>query len=254
MTSVAEVIFRYTYGMDELEISGKRYISSRQAAKDHKYHPDYIGQLIRAKKVIGLKVGRAWYVEADALNDYFNTEAFSKVKEEKIIPISVDVPRSFPPVAVAVETVVSSPVHKMGTAEKSRASAEEDKPTILHIRKLTDEVFENDIIKNKGRLTYSTDSGPLFPPIERKSKQTLPLVAPPYQSHIISREPYSEIVRKNYTLPVLALGLIGIVTILLSALVSIGSASILSMGSDGQVAAAISFDGAYLASLMQFVK
>ncbi len=41
--------------MDELEISGKRYISTRLAAKEHKYHADYIGQLIRAKKILGQK-------------------------------------------------------------------------------------------------------------------------------------------------------------------------------------------------------
>lgn len=61
--------------MDELEISGKRYISSRRAAKENHYHTDYIGQLIRAKKIIGSKVGRAWYVEEESLKAYLNQEA-----------------------------------------------------------------------------------------------------------------------------------------------------------------------------------
>ncbi|HVV15504.1 MAG TPA: hypothetical protein VHD55_03850 [Candidatus Paceibacterota bacterium] len=56
--------------MDELEISGKRYISTRLAAKQYKYHADYIGQLIRAKKIVGQKVGRSWYVDAEFLADY----------------------------------------------------------------------------------------------------------------------------------------------------------------------------------------
>jgi len=60
--------------MDELEISGRRYISSARAAKEHKYHSDYIGQLVRAGKVAGQKVGRAWYVDADSLAEYLGKE------------------------------------------------------------------------------------------------------------------------------------------------------------------------------------
>ncbi len=60
--------------MDELEISGKRYISSRRAAKENRYHVDYIGQLIRGGKVLGTKVGRAWYVSVDSLEAYLNGE------------------------------------------------------------------------------------------------------------------------------------------------------------------------------------
>jgi hypothetical protein len=56
--------------MDELEISGKRYISTKRAAREHGYHSDYMGQLIRGKKVAGQKVGRAWYIEEDSLNAY----------------------------------------------------------------------------------------------------------------------------------------------------------------------------------------
>ena len=61
--------------MDELEIDGKKYLSSRRAAKEHKYHIDYIGQLIRAGKVSGKKVGRSWYVEAASLASYLSQEA-----------------------------------------------------------------------------------------------------------------------------------------------------------------------------------
>jgi hypothetical protein len=61
--------------MDELEISGRRYISSARAAKEHKYHSDYIGQLVRGGRVAGQKVGRAWYVDAESLKDYLKKEA-----------------------------------------------------------------------------------------------------------------------------------------------------------------------------------
>lgn len=76
-------------GMDELEISGRRYISSRRAAKEHKYHSDYIGQLIRGGKVEGQKVGRAWYVDAESLSTYLSKEkgvGMGVVKED-ILPV-----------------------------------------------------------------------------------------------------------------------------------------------------------------------
>jgi hypothetical protein len=60
--------------MDELEISGKRYISTRRAAKEYKYHADYLGQLIRGKKLVGRKVGRSWYIDLDSLTTYFGQE------------------------------------------------------------------------------------------------------------------------------------------------------------------------------------
>ncbi len=60
--------------MDELDISGKRYISSKRAAKENRYHVDYIGQLIRAGKIIGSKVGRTWYVEVESLDKYLGQE------------------------------------------------------------------------------------------------------------------------------------------------------------------------------------
>ena len=60
--------------MDELVISGKRYISSRRAAKENRYHTDYIGQLVRARKIAGKKVGRAWYIDAESLSRYVQAE------------------------------------------------------------------------------------------------------------------------------------------------------------------------------------
>lgn len=56
--------------MDTLQISGKRYISTRKAAKDNGYHSDYIGQLIRSGKVKGQKVGRSWYVLEESFVSY----------------------------------------------------------------------------------------------------------------------------------------------------------------------------------------
>ena len=53
--------------MDELTISGKKYISSKRAAQITGYAKDYIGQLARSKKIEATQVGRAWYVLEGAL-------------------------------------------------------------------------------------------------------------------------------------------------------------------------------------------
>ena len=70
--------------MDTLQISGKWYISTGRAAKEHGYHADYIGQLIRSGQIKGQKVGRSWYVLADSLTDYFeNNKSTKKVLKSK---------------------------------------------------------------------------------------------------------------------------------------------------------------------------
>lgn len=61
--------------MDELEIGGKKYISSKRAAREHRYHIDYIGQLIRGGKIVGKKIGRSWYVEDLSLKNYLRMES-----------------------------------------------------------------------------------------------------------------------------------------------------------------------------------
>lgn len=53
--------------MDELELQGKKYISSKRASELTGYAKDYIGQLARGNKVPATRVGRAWYVEEEAI-------------------------------------------------------------------------------------------------------------------------------------------------------------------------------------------
>lgn len=56
--------------MDELEIQGKKYISSKRAAKLTGYATDYIGQLARGGKVDATRVGRAWYVSERSILEH----------------------------------------------------------------------------------------------------------------------------------------------------------------------------------------
>jgi hypothetical protein len=95
--------------MDELEISGRRYISSTRAAKEHKYHSDYIGQLVRGGKVVGQKVGRAWYVDAESLSEYLGKE----------------VPARSPLTKKAIEQIITK-AESVGSEEESVAEPKID--------------------------------------------------------------------------------------------------------------------------------
>src|SRR3989338_7593912 len=93
--------------MDELQISGKRFISSRRIARDNGYTSDYIGQLIRGGKVTGQKVGRAWYVDAVSFDTFLGSESTpAKLPEEKVQGLGPPQPDHFlqevlPPLVVA---------------------------------------------------------------------------------------------------------------------------------------------------------
>jgi hypothetical protein len=79
--------------MDELEISGRRYLSTRRAAREHGYHSDYMGQLIRGGKVAGQKVGRSWYIDEQSLAVYLGkapTESAQEPELKKETPASVE--------------------------------------------------------------------------------------------------------------------------------------------------------------------
>ena len=55
---------------DELFISGKTYISSKQAALTSGYAQDYIGQLARGGLIDSQRVGGLWYVHLSSLTGY----------------------------------------------------------------------------------------------------------------------------------------------------------------------------------------
>ncbi len=53
--------------MDELTLDGKKYLSSKGAAKITGYAKDYVGQLCREGRVTARLVGRSWYVLEDSI-------------------------------------------------------------------------------------------------------------------------------------------------------------------------------------------
>ena len=103
--------------MDELEIAGRRYLSTRRAAKEHKYTPDYVGQLIRGGKVVGKKVGRSWYVEEASLNAYLNGEAAPARAVAAATPVA---PAPTPVNEVAVENIPESEMQKEEIKEEEK--------------------------------------------------------------------------------------------------------------------------------------
>ncbi len=235
--------------MDELEISGKRYISSRRAGKEHHYHPDYIGQLIRAHKIPGQKVGRSWYVDAEALNSYLYT------KDEQKIPASIPAtipPRSMTTIPVSVlkekEEIVDELFHKNSN---SPAHIEERK-VALHINRVSPEEKHTQTQVRTG-LTYIADDAPLLPRIEKNTPRTMPTV--------VSHTPTPQLFSNRREMPkqkhfsvfsALLLGIVGTIgfTLGFSALVSQVSFNTYKNLSAQQV----SFDSSYLASFIEAVK
>ncbi|HVY56006.1 MAG TPA: hypothetical protein VHC46_09650 [Thermodesulfobacteriota bacterium] len=56
--------------MQELEIEGKTYISSRRAAEITGYAKDYVGQLCREGRVEARLVGRNWYILESSIREH----------------------------------------------------------------------------------------------------------------------------------------------------------------------------------------
>jgi hypothetical protein len=208
--------------MDELEISGRRFLSTRRAAKEHKYTADYVGQLIRSGKVKGQKVGRSWYVDEQSLNSYLSGEtavaepvAKAEVKEQPVERL-VEEPAE---VEEVVEKPVEQLVEKKPAAKVSVATVVEERvveevPTSRQKiesrnpdQSVEEKVFEPVIIKTKpaeehhipirtvvqvpekpmGGLRYVADDEPALPEVQRKSAVTSIPVKP------LRRAPVAEV-------------------------------------------------------------
>ena len=112
--------------MDELTIAGKRYISARRAAREHRYHSDYIGQLVRAEKIVGQKVGRSWYVEEESLLCYFNGENTPMVTTAfDTIPVIEKEDNESPSIEVPAEEEISPVLSVAEPLKIAEESAEE---------------------------------------------------------------------------------------------------------------------------------
>ncbi len=93
--------------MEEIDIEGKKYISTKQASEMTGYAKDYVGQLCREGRVPARQIGRSWYVLATAIKEHRFGVA-DAIKEE------------IPKTEVAV--------HKVGEVKKESAVEAWDKP------------------------------------------------------------------------------------------------------------------------------
>ena len=67
----------------KLLIDNKKYISSKDAGNISGYTNDYVARLARQGKVLGKKVGRAWYVEEESLNNFIEDNKIQKTQLHK---------------------------------------------------------------------------------------------------------------------------------------------------------------------------
>lgn len=171
--------------MDELEIDGKKYLSSRRAAKEHKYHIDYIGQLIRGGKVVGKKVGRSWYVEQGSLKSYLTQEAGGKVPEINT-PVAED--------EVKIPEPISESVREVSTPIISRTEVIEEKiiqPTVPPVMPAQEKISEEAVSTRKvyfstpekeqahsNTLTYVADDEPMLPVLNGRMRANADFVVP----------------------------------------------------------------------------
>lgn len=124
--------------MDELQISGKRYISAKRIARENGYTADYVGQLIRGGKITGQKVGRAWYVDAASFAVFLGEEGDVAVEiREEVVETPVVV-------AAAVEEVEEQKVEPVVEAKvEETVEVKKEEPVVVSVREtVVEEVKE----------------------------------------------------------------------------------------------------------------
>ncbi len=179
--------------MDELEIDGKTYLSSKRAAREHKYHIDYIGQLIRGGKIVGKKVGRSWYVEAQSLKGYLAAESAApqqpeeKAQEPQAVPVQPIVsqrdptPSPFEPVEAEERMVIEEP-EPAKTFSMPVAQVPVERPMQMSRQTIYEEparFAETTVPHTPSTLTYIEDTEPLLPPLDGRIRPNADFVAVP---------------------------------------------------------------------------
>lgn len=116
--------------MDELELNGRRHISAKRAAREHRYHSDYIGQLIRGGKVRGQKVGRSWYVDAESLDAYLKGEpvAAPLIRVDTIAPAEASAPETTAAEVVQEQPTQEMPEPQIGEPEETKIEIKKEEP------------------------------------------------------------------------------------------------------------------------------
>lgn len=131
--------------MDELDLQGKKYISSKRAAEITGYAKDYVGQLARGGKVPATRVGRAWYVELESIKRHAGVEE--------------------------VQQVQGNPSRTLSLTTIPRESL-----TPLHALQLRGTQATGERLLNTwGKITYHHDESDLLPAVKLKNKDEIPV-------------------------------------------------------------------------------
>ena len=187
--------------MDELQISGKRFISSRRLAREHGYTADYLGQLIRGGKVSGQKVGRAWYVDAASFETYLGGEA------KQIPPLRRD---EREPYSSAEKFVSPQPIEVVETKiEKvEEIKEEEKKEEPVHYIPLHIKTIET---KPETGLRYYPDTESSLPEIRSNREVSIQAQAKIFEAPLP---------RRASKLPMIAFGTAALAVFIFSAVLS----------------------------------
>jgi hypothetical protein len=231
--------------MDELQISGKRFISSRRIARENGYTSDYIGQLIRGGKIVGQKVGRAWYVDAASFDAYLGSEGATPVKEvapSSAAETTIEAPISTSSVEPEPE-VVEAPVEQVAPAPKTEEKKIEITPeakteSILNTAEIKIAASEPQRIPlrinhkkvespSSGLRYYTDDTSPL-PEVNKRESVPHIIAMPKEKSQIEISEPRI-VERKSSARKIGGLVTIGIVVLVVSATLSSAMTSNLSI-------------------------
>jgi len=197
--------------MDELEISGKRYISTRRAAREHGYHSDYMGQLIRGGKVAGKKVGRSWYIDEQSLAIYLG-KALQPVQLERLEqPVQEAQKESPQEPVIEVQKEELLPEPQLVEEIKAQEIKKEEQPEEA-VQEIIAEVQKEEAIKipihipkealqEIGGLRYAPDDSPQLPIITRMPRQAQ------------AAERYVESAAPTAKFPIISLSVVGLLAL-----------------------------------------
>ena len=162
--------------MDELQISGRKYISSKRASEITGYAKDYVGQLARGEKVPATRVGRAWYVDEEAIKKHA-----AITPQEEIAPTAVPKSVEYKP--------VFQPVHLPKTWSAVRY--EDDDRALFPVLQANLDALE------KGEETSVVTVRKIETPIVKKAEPTVVIAPKVDQAVSIPRRKHNRFVPKT---------------------------------------------------------
>ena len=93
-----------------------KLISLKKAAEISGYTQDYLGSLVREKKIKGERIGRDWFTTEEALKRYISTKKFLPVREFLSLKTHPRLTFSFAliiivAIIIGLVSIFNSPIH-----------------------------------------------------------------------------------------------------------------------------------------------